>query len=305
MAEGDSPTIARLRVRIAVREARESAGLTQAQVADGMEWSQSKVIRIENGDNTISINDLRGLLNLLGVRDKELIASLLADARIARKRQRAESVWWREPRFRELTSENLQRFIEYEAEASEIRSFAIYYLPGPLQSQAYAAALTGMWIGEGELDQAKVDALVEARRHRQATLLERIGSVMFYVVVDQSVLMRPIGGSAVFAGQLRLLIELSRRGLLGLRMLPFDLEVPIANNGSFDLVTVTTDRNNDEVMYRENGFLDEVVENRVETARHRRRFEQLWRVASNEGDTIAFIQKRIETLEATLSENQS
>ena len=127
----------------------------------------------------------------------------------------------------------------------------------------------------------------------------------FFVVVDQSVLMRPIGGPAVFAGQLRLLIELSRRGLLGLRMLPFDLEVPIANNGSFDLVTVTTDRNNDEVMYRENGFLDEVVDKRAETARHRKRFEQLWRVASNEGDTIAFIQKRIETLEATLSENQS
>src|ERR1700753_3174748 len=98
MAEGDSPTIARLRVRIAIREAREAAGLTQAQVAESMEWSHSKVIRIENGDNTISINDLRTLLGLLQVSDKALIGSLLADARTARSRVRSKRVWWEQPR---------------------------------------------------------------------------------------------------------------------------------------------------------------------------------------------------------------
>ncbi|SNY57323.1 helix-turn-helix domain-containing protein [Paractinoplanes atraurantiacus] len=58
MADGDSPTIARPRMRIALREAREAADVTQVQVADEMEWSLSKVIRIENGDVAISQNDL-------------------------------------------------------------------------------------------------------------------------------------------------------------------------------------------------------------------------------------------------------
>src|SRR4029453_14254658 len=84
MAEGDSPTIARRRVRLALREARERADLTQLQVAEEMEWSLSKVIRIENGDVSISPNDLKPLLGYLGIKDRALIAALIADAKIAR-----------------------------------------------------------------------------------------------------------------------------------------------------------------------------------------------------------------------------
>jgi transcriptional regulator with XRE-family HTH domain len=63
MAEGDSPTVARRRVRLAIREARDAAGLTQGEVAEATEWSHSKVIRIENGEVSISPNDLRPLFN--------------------------------------------------------------------------------------------------------------------------------------------------------------------------------------------------------------------------------------------------
>src|ERR671926_1562016 len=99
MPEGDSPTVARRRVRLAIREARDAAGLTQSQVAEAMEWSHSKVIRIENGEVSISPNDLRPLLNYLGVKDRTVVADLVADARIARTRQR--QAWYQTPRFRE------------------------------------------------------------------------------------------------------------------------------------------------------------------------------------------------------------
>jgi transcriptional regulator with XRE-family HTH domain len=302
MAEGDSPTIARLRVRIAVREAREAAGLTQAQVADEMEWSHSKVIRIENGDNTISINDLRSLLTLLGVRDKELVGSLLADARTARTRARSKSVWWEKPSFREHLSDNLRRYVEYEAEASEIRSFAILYVPGLLQTREYGEALTGMW-GD-QMSEAKIEALVEARRLRHEALVNRVGSVKVFVVADESVFRRPIGGAAVFVDQLRRLVDLSERGLTAIRRLPYDLNVPIANNGSFDLMTVGAGNAEREIMYRENGILDEVVENRAEASRHRKRFEHLWQAADDENDTIEFIKARITDLEVNISDRQ-
>ena len=48
MAEDISPTVARRHLRLALREAREAANLTQLEVAEQMEWSLSKVIRIEN-----------------------------------------------------------------------------------------------------------------------------------------------------------------------------------------------------------------------------------------------------------------
>ncbi|MBU2667648.1 helix-turn-helix transcriptional regulator [Actinoplanes bogorensis] len=299
MAEGDSPTIARLRVRIAIREAREAAGLTQAQVAEAMEWSNSKIIRIENGENTISINDLRSLLSLLHVNDKALVGSLLADARTARLRVRAKRVWWGQPRFREHLSEPLRRFIEYEAEASEIRLFTVLYVPGLLQTPEYGRALTGMW--SDEMSGPKIDALVDARRHRHELLLDRLGTVKIMVVADESIFRRVVGGSEIFVEQLRHLVNLSERGLTKIRMLPLnDLPVAIANNGSFDLMTVGADRAEREIMYRENGILDEVVENRADNARHRKRFEQLWQAADDEDDTIDFIKGRIAALEANL-----
>ncbi len=305
MAEGDSPTIARRRVRMAIREARESVGLTQVQVAEEMEWSASKVIRIENGDVTISVSDLRQLLGYLGVRDKTRVTQLATEARIARTRAKAQTVWWQEDRFRKYLSDGLRRYIEYETEASEIRSFSIYYLPGPLQTPEYAAALTGGWRDEDdEMPPAKIAVLVEARQLRHAALLQRIGSVQVIVLMDQSVLMRAVGGEAIFSAQLRHLVELSERGLVETRMIPFDIDVPIANNGSFDLMTVGADVADGEVMYRENGMVDEIIENRAETARHRKRFEQLWQAADDENDTIEFIKGRINDLEKKLSDRR-
>ncbi|MFF5080652.1 helix-turn-helix domain-containing protein [Actinoplanes sp. NPDC000266] len=298
MAEGDSPTIARLRVRVALREAREAAGLTQLQVAEEMEWSNSKVIRIEKGDVSVSINDLRGLLALLGIRDKTKINSLLTDARIARTRQKLDSAWWHEERFRDQMSESLRKFVEYEAETSQLRSFNIFYIPGPLQTPEYGTALTGTWMDEADFSQDKVDALVEARAHRREALIRRGDSLEYLVLLDQSVLMRSFGGRAAFIEQLRQLIELSERGLYKMRMLPFSLEIAIANNGSFELATVGVGRANNEVMYRETGVSDEIVETRPDTLRHRKRFDQLWKFADSEGDTTAFVQKRIDELEA-------
>jgi hypothetical protein len=200
-------------------------------------------------------------------------------------------------------SDALRRFIEYESHASEVRSFSIIYVHGPLQTPEYAATLTGPWTDEGLLSfsQAKVDALVDARRLRREAMLERIGKLQYFVLADQSVFMRTLGGPKDFLGQLRQIVELADNGLFQLRMLPFDFKYPIANNGSFELLRVGSKISGSEVMYRENGPIDEIVENRAEVGRHRRRFDQLWEAANSESDTIAFIRQRIDILEAGLA----
>ncbi len=296
MAEGDSPTVARRRVRLAVREAREREGLTQNQVAEAMEWSLSKVIRIESGEVSISVNDLRPLLNFIGIKDKGVINSLLADARIARQRQRKE--WYQKPEYREHMSDPLRRLTEYEAEATAMRSYSVYYPPGPFQTPDYAGALTSGWDHELPVEYART--MVEVRRLRRETMLSRLGSMDVFMVLDQSVFERTLGGRAVLAEQLRNMHDLASRGLINIRMLAFDLGSPIANNGSFDLLTIP----GGEVMYRENGTSDELVEDPAVTARHRERFEQLWHVATEEVDTIEFLKGRIDTLENKITESQ-
>src|SRR3954449_10628508 len=99
MAAGDSPMIARRRIRLTVREAREAKGLTQSDVAEAMEWSLSKVIRIEGGEVSISPNDLRPLLGFLQIRDRGVVDGLIADAKAARVRQKR--FWWQEERFKD------------------------------------------------------------------------------------------------------------------------------------------------------------------------------------------------------------
>jgi transcriptional regulator with XRE-family HTH domain len=296
MAEGDSPTVARRRVRLAVREAREAAGLTQLQVAEEMEWSLSKVIRIENGEVSITPNDLRPLLAFLGIKDRAQVGALLADAKIARTRQR--QAWYQAPEYREHLTEPLRRLIEYEAEATEFRYYQAYFMPGPFQTPSYAAALTGKL--DDELPAEKIRARIEARRIRRETLLRRLGSVRVFMLLDESVLLRPIGGAEVFVEQLAELNRLASEQLVKIRIVPFELEGVLTNNATFDLLTLGSEEERGEILYRENGLTDELVEDRTSTSRHHDRFTRLWAVATVEADTISYIRERIERLQSTI-----
>jgi len=298
MAE-DSPTVARRRVRLALREAREQADLTQLQVADEMEWSLSKVIRIENGDVSISPNDLRPLLSYLGVKDRAQVNALVTDAKLARTRQRR--TWWQDPEFRDL-SEPLRRLIEFEAVAFAIRNYSTIYIPGPLQIPKYSSALTGSL---EEMTGEQIAAVIKARKQRRESVLSRLGSSLkFYTLLDESVFMRPIGGHADFAGQLRDMYQLAEQGLINIRMLPFETHVSIPNNATYDLVSLAEEPG-DEVLYRENGISDELIEDKGTIARHLNRFNQLWLSATDETNTIRFIEKRITDLENTLARSPS
>jgi transcriptional regulator with XRE-family HTH domain len=300
MAEGDSPTVARRRVRLAIREARDAAGLTQLQVADAMDWSHSKVIRIENGEVSISPNDLRPLLSYLGVKDREVVTSLLADARIARTRQR--QAWYQAQQFRERLTPAIMRLIEYEAEARAIRYYSVYFLPGPLQLPEYAAALMGKY--EEEIPADSIRIIVEARRMRREAILRRLGSLEIFILLDESVLRRPIGGPRVFAAQLRELYRLSTDGHVNIRMIPFSADVALTNNATFDLLTLGGAADEGEVLYRESGMADEIVEDKITTSRHHGRFQKIWQEAASEEDTIDFIRGQIESLETIIKRNR-
>ncbi|WP_436524552.1 helix-turn-helix domain-containing protein [Actinoplanes sp. HUAS TT8] len=291
MPEGDSPTVARRRVRLALREAREKADLTQNQVAEEMEWSLSKVIRIENGDVSISPNDLKPLLTYLGVRDKPIVAAMVADARIARTRQR--QVWFQTPEFRENLTDATRKLVEYEHEASQIKSYAVYYVPGPLQTPDYAKALMTRF--EDELTADQISRRIEARKLRREALLARAeaGQVRILVMLDESVLCRTIGGDTIFAAQLRELRRLMAAEIITMRMVPFRLDAPVTNNASFDILTL----GEGEVLYRETGLGDEMLEDKDSTAKHRTRYDKVWEDVADEATTLAFIDHQILSLE--------
>lgn len=296
MAEDISPTVARRHLRLALREAREAADLTQQEVAEQMEWSLSKVIRIENGDVRISPNDLRPLLTLLNIKDRATVAGLLAYAKIARTRQRA--AWYQRPEYREHLTDTLVRLIEYEAEAEEIRYNQTLFMPGPLQTPAYAQAILDMH--DEEIPELTRRYRAEARRLRGETMLPRLGELKVEALLDESVFRRPVGGLAVLAEQLESLLGLAVSGKIKLRMIPFAWAAAVTNNATFDLLTLRAGDPTSDVLYREIGMSDELIEGGLSTLRHHARFDKIWLAAATEEDTIDFMRERIKELEAQI-----
>src|SRR5262249_29138311 len=94
MVSIDTPVVARRRGRFVLRRAREARERTQTQGAEAMEWSLRKVMRIESGEVTIMPNDLRPLLEYLGIVDKEQVDMLLQAAKLSRQRAGGRQEWW-------------------------------------------------------------------------------------------------------------------------------------------------------------------------------------------------------------------
>jgi transcriptional regulator with XRE-family HTH domain len=290
--EDFTPTVARRHVRLALRDARERAGLTQPQVAEAMEWSVSKVIRIETGDVSIAPNDLRPLLTFLDVKDRQTVSDLLALAKIARTRRRTE--WYHRPDFREHLSDAMLRLIEYEAEAAEIRYYQVYYMPGPLQVPGYTQAYLDSFT-EDDVPAETRRYRAEARERRRQTIMSRLGhGLTAYALLDESVFLRPIGGKRVFGEQLRFLMQLAVDGRLRMRMIPFTFDSPVTNNATFDLLTLGSEGRG-EVLYRETGLFDEIVEDQS-VQRHRRRYDKIWSAAVDEEDTLDYLRSRMTDL---------
>ena len=84
VSETPSPAVQRRRLRAELRRMRLEANQTQEQVANAMDWSLSKLIRIENGSVGISTNDLRAILLHYEITDESRTSELLALSRAAR-----------------------------------------------------------------------------------------------------------------------------------------------------------------------------------------------------------------------------
>jgi transcriptional regulator with XRE-family HTH domain len=293
MTSGESPLIARRRVRLALREARETLGFTQSEIAEAMEWSLSKVIRIENGDVSISPNDLRPLLIHLGIRDRKIVDGLMRDAKASRVRR--QMFWWQEPALKDHLTENTQRLIAFEREAVAARYFAIYNVPGVLQTRQFAQHVFQQW--QFGLTEEDVKVRVDARMRRREEMLSRTDPIKLSVLLDESLVWRPYGGQAVLIDQLSDLNRLVLAGQVDLRIVPFTVEAPLPTYGSFDILYLGEDGDDENaVVYREMDFFDEIVEDRAKAAQYRARFDELWNASMDEASTIGLIQRRLSDL---------
>src|SRR6185312_14138576 len=139
----ESPAAARRRLRFALRRLRESAQLTQGDVSKRLDWSISKVNRIETGEVTVSGTDLEAMLRLFGVAGSISAEQLVSHCKTARKRGR-----WSASAFRSHVTPALIELLQYESDAIRIRAYGPVVMPGPFQTTEYGSAILSYFAGD-------------------------------------------------------------------------------------------------------------------------------------------------------------
>ncbi|GAB3469022.1 helix-turn-helix domain-containing protein [Actinophytocola sediminis] len=110
-------------------------------------------------------------------------------------------------------------FAPHEAEASTIKWFEHTLIPGLFQTEDYARVLTMAYPG---IDADDVAELVSARMDRQAVLDRNDPPLWMWVVLDEYVLQRNIGGPEVMYAQLAKLAELATRPKITVQIISSD-----------------------------------------------------------------------------------
>jgi transcriptional regulator with XRE-family HTH domain len=202
------PEISRRRLRLALREAREAAGVTQKAAAEALYSSVSKIIRIEQGDVSITPPDLQVLLALYGVTDEKRVAELVDLA------QRSKGRSWSD--YKEVYSAASRSLFGSEAAAKTIYKYEPHFVPGLLQTPEYAEALlTGL-----RRSKKDIELMVRARLERQE-LLDREVRPELRFILGEATVSRAVGGRGTMRRQLERIKELGARPGNFIQVLPF------------------------------------------------------------------------------------
>ncbi|WP_433054353.1 helix-turn-helix domain-containing protein [Dactylosporangium sp. CS-033363] len=205
-----------------LRRLREAAHVTIDQVAERLECSGSKISRIETGQTGVTPRDVRDMLDIYGV-DPEYADQLLKIAREARQKG-----WW------QLYGDVLtSAYVGLEAAADHIRSYEALVVPGLLQTEEYAQAM--IHAARPDIGATDVEKRVRVRMGRQS-LLTQDDPIDLWVVLDEAVLRRPVGGRAVMRRQLEHLCLAASWPNVTLQVLPFSAGSHAGMDGAFTML---------------------------------------------------------------------
>lgn len=271
------PTVQRRRLRDELRRARDAAGLRQADVAHAMDWSPSKLIRIERGDVNVSTNDLKALLNHYGVKDKMRVNGLLELARSARGASFYDQ-------YADQLKPGFKEYLAYEASASVTRQYQSIIIPGLLQTEEYAR---GLFAGYGTVDPEAADKGWAVRQHRQA-VHERDTPPEMLFVLDEATLRRHVGGGPAMRKQLQRLKEYAAEPHISLQIIPFTRGAHPGIQGSFMLLEFA-DPNLADLLHLEGINSTTIREDTDQIARYLDRFAQLQTLALSPDESVDFL----------------
>lgn len=244
-----------------LRRHREAAGRTHVQVAGVLGCSDAKISYMESGRYKIQWRDVRDMLDFCGVDDPAVVEPLIEMAK-----QSAQKSWW--VSFRETVPNWFETFMALETEAATVLHYEQLAVPGLLQTEEYAAAITEAGFMVRPEERATVVAL---RMERQRRLVED-PPLELRVILEEAALRRPVGGPTIHRSQLDHLLKLATRPNITLQVLPTALGAHLGLHGPF---TVFTFEGDPTVVYLEHHEAAAYLEEPKVTREYLRMFDRL------------------------------
>jgi transcriptional regulator with XRE-family HTH domain len=218
--------VRRLQLGARLRALREAKGVSRDQAGYAIRASESKISRMELGRVSFKERDVTDLLTLYGVDDEVEQTRLLTMAREANT-----PGWWHP--YGDLLASWFQNYLDLEQAAELIRTYEVQFVPGLLQTEAYARAV--IRLGYTDAAKAEVDRRVGLRMARKQVLARPDGPRL-WAVLDEAVLRRPIGGVQVQRDQVRALIEACDLPAVRLQVVRFNAGGHAAAGGAFSIL---------------------------------------------------------------------
>jgi transcriptional regulator with XRE-family HTH domain len=278
-----SPFVRRRRLGQLLKGLRAGQNLTVEHVGKELDWSPSKVSRIETAAVKVSTTDLRALLDLYGVTAPEEKAGFIELGKESR-----ESGYWMG--YKDNTPvQAFDDYVGFEAEASVIRVFDPTLIPGLLQTPEYARAVITAMLPDGT--DAEMGERVALRMARQQILSRQTDTVSYWTVIDEAALRRPMGGEArkkVMREQIAKVIEAAALPRVTVQVLPFEAGAHAGLSGSFTILELPhpADPN---VVYTESMSTGVLIEDPEEVRFYRRSFERIQSEALGRDSSAAFL----------------
>ncbi|MFE6890296.1 helix-turn-helix domain-containing protein [Streptomyces sp. NPDC057694] len=274
-----SPTARRRRLSIELKKLREASGLTCAQVGAAVDWSGSKVNRMETGHGRVQPSDVDALCRLYETSDemRDFLKSLA--------RQAKTKGWWQV--HGSGVPEWFNIYIGLEQEASAFRQYQCELIPGLMQTTAY---MTELHSAGSHMTPEDSERAIRVRQERQE-MLTRADAPDVWFIMSEGALRNVVGDRAVMRDQLEHLLNVAQLKSVTLQVLPFDSGTrPVT--GSFTILGFP-DQEDPDVVYRD-GITDAVyLEGDHHVREYTRAFDGLMAAAQSPQRSLLLIKNLV------------
>jgi transcriptional regulator with XRE-family HTH domain len=259
-------TIVRRQLGRRLRQLRERAGKTVADVEAAKLASAVKLWRIENGKTRVKVADARALCWLYGADEPttQILMEMAAGS--------AQQGWWED--YDGVMPEWFGLYLGLEGQAAQIKVYEPELVPGIFQTPEYAQAV--YCTGIQPQDPTRQRRYVDMRMRRQRAVFQKTTPTQVAAIISAGVLHRSVGGPTVMEAQIERMREMSHRDQVDLRVITWDSGAHPAMLGAFTVLDFD-DPDDPAVVYLETHVGCQYLEQESQLAEYRKVFSSVHR----------------------------